>query len=84
MTQYSPIYPTPTATIMKEIIDDDFKEEWGAQLIIDLHSLGSSKAEAEKRINTFLDWLDKASMAQNISYDSVDYDLYDANKIEAD
>ena len=50
-------------------------KEYGAEITIDLHSLGDSKKQAEQVINKFLDWLDKASMSQGISYDSVDYNI---------
>ena len=50
-------------------------KEYGAEITIDLHSLGDSKEQAEQVINKFLDWLDEASMSQGISYDSVDYNI---------
>ena len=53
-------------------------KNYGAKVTIDLHSLADTQVEAEQKVNTFLDWLDKTSSATGIvEYDWTDYEITD-------
>ncbi len=54
------------------------EKNYGAKVTLDLHSLGNTQEEAEQKVNTFLDWLDKSSSAMGVVvYDSTDYVITD-------
>ena len=54
------------------------KNNYGAIITLDLHSLSDTQEGAEEKVNTFLDWLDKSSSAMGVvAYDSTDYVITD-------
>ena len=49
---------------------------YGSKVTIDLINLGDDLNDAIKNVNTFLDWLDKASSTQTeFVYETTDYEI---------